>query len=239
MLCPFKKYDSLYPEQMYLPDFPHIYYAFIEGNSFPDLTRDGAVLYVAPFYKRSAYPDYEYVLTELFRWFPTSLFDIEDFHTLLIRTTQNHVLYVGGSIGMDFSEGLFLFCTRYSNGNALQIANLLHESNSFPNINVEISPYFLRIQIQPSNIPLLLPFSDVLIHTLPDSSGDIVIEAKEDLINSVKVTDLSGKTVFSSTYPDLTTVHLDKSTKQGIYIVSVRLKSGQVVNKKVNIINTL
>jgi hypothetical protein len=221
MVCPFKIENS-----SLLPNFPPIYYSFIEGESFPDLTRDGAVLYVAPFYKRSTFPDYEYVLTDLFCLKTYFDYDVNHFfYLILFWSEQNFVHYLDGW------DDSFLLCTRYSNGNALQMANLLYESNLFP--GEDVFPVFHRIRIHPSKIPSLLPGQDVSVYTLSDSSGDIVIETKEDLINSVKVTDLSGKTVFSSTYPDVTTVHLDKATKQGIYIVSVRLKSGQTVRNKI------
>jgi hypothetical protein len=118
---------------------------------------------------------------------------------------------------------------------SLQMANLFHETGLFE----FAEPNFVIINAFGTGInnPSLLSVPDVLVYTPSGFSGDIVIKTKDDAINSVKIVDLTGQLVFSSAYPDATTIHLDKAYKQGIYIISVQLKSGRIVNQKVNLIN--
>jgi hypothetical protein len=121
--------------------------------------------------------------------------------------------------------------------NSLQMANLFYETELFeysePNF-VLINAFWLPTGIDNLSLSSM---PNVSIYTPLGYHGYLVIETKDDAINYVKIVDLTGRLVFASAYPNVPTVQLDKANKQGIYMISIRLKSGRMVNKKINLIN--
>jgi hypothetical protein len=198
----------------------------IEGESLPDLTTEEVVLYEAPYFTKNYWNGEieELGVSELFQ---LKLYKAEDFAILENMAKENGVTILGRETGKSL---YFLSCSKESEGNAMQMANLFYESLLF-DFAVPLLISNQSDALQPTKIDSPSSNSIVLISG-SDASNSVVIEAKNDRIDYLEVFDLTGKLLFASAYPDATTVHWDRANNKGICLFKIQLKSGQVVNKK-------
>jgi hypothetical protein len=179
-----------------------IYYTLVESTEpLPVLTDDEAILYEAPYL---TIDNHRVILSHCFY---VKLMTQGDVQILEKMAEDTGVEIIGNDEYMPL--WYTLSCTKNSKGNALRMANLFYRL--FSAAEPELMGGFSITLI---NNPIAV--SPVIIYAEPGFSGNIVIEAKGDFINYLEIFDLTGKAVFSSAYPDATTVHVDKADKKGI-----------------------
>ncbi|MDR1981924.1 MAG: T9SS type A sorting domain-containing protein [Tannerellaceae bacterium] len=220
---------------------PHHCWAIIKSDQsdhFPDFTEDEMIVYEGGYFlfeNGSAEGGLDPV-------FAVKLKNSDDFQELKKFAEENNVIVLGRDRYMPLWH--FLYCTKASKGNSMQMANQLYESGLYDAAEFGLSTYASDVDVLPGTNRELEPIPDVsptgialpaakpVIKVYRDSgsSENMAIEAVGDLIKEVEVFDLSGKLLHKSSYSGISRVNW--KAKKGLYLVKISLQSGLWVYRK-------
>jgi hypothetical protein len=201
----------------------------VASDYLPDFSEDETIVYEGGYYRKVN----SLGGGQLHETFCVELKNSDDFPKLKESAEEINVNIMGRSY-----ELYYLFCTKAYKGNALQMANLCYESGlcdgawgslygfDADSANPGLDPV---PDSSPTGIDPAAAKPAISLYRESDSS--IAIEAAGDLINEMEVFDLSGKILHRSSYSGASRVNWEANQK-GLYLVKVRLQSGNKVYRK-------
>jgi hypothetical protein len=212
------------------------YGVIVESDHFPDFRGDETIAYEGGYFlNENGYGDVG-ALAETF-W--VRLKSSDDLSELQKFAEENNVTIMGRDKYM--SLWYYLFCTKASKGNAMQLGNLCYESGLCDAVDIGFTSY--GSDALPANNPELEPIPDdsptsialpttkSVINVYRESRSSIAIEAAGDLIKEVEIFDLSGKILHKSSYSGVSRVNW--KANKGLYFIKIRLQSGNRVFRKI------
>jgi hypothetical protein len=221
--------------------------AIIKGNNLPNFTEDESVIYEGPYFKggKGAWNE-GWDIGGLNEEFFVRLKNPGDLPALENLAKENNVTLWGAE---DYSAGsgdpkfsyYILTCSKLSNGNAMQMANLFYESGLCDVANIGVVDYGTDATIggtdylgddPGSSTGIALPATKPAVNLYREFGSSIVIEAEGDRIKEVEIFDLSGKILHKSSYSGVAQTNW-KADQKGLYLVKIRLQSGNTAYKKI------
>jgi len=194
-------------------------------DSLPIISNDTAILCESPcFYYRAI--EKEVIVTHRLY---VKLKQSEDFSILVNKVKDNNLTIYSNNQTMPLLY--ILACTKKSTGNALQLANSLYEMNMFS----FSEPEFLTL----TNllIPLGLSINSKFEHNKNElfkiNASNLVICSKDDPIVFIGISSLDGKSIFCQHAPSSTEQIVNLHNIKGLYILTVKLISGDIRRDKV------
>ncbi|MDR1119651.1 MAG: T9SS type A sorting domain-containing protein [Dysgonamonadaceae bacterium] len=220
----------------------HHCWAIIESDErehFPNFTENEMIVYEGGYFLYAdGRPRGEGGLDPVFA---VKLKNSDDFPELKKFAKENNVTIMGRDIYM--ASWYYLFCTKASKGDPMQMANQLYASglydaaeiglasygsDAFPGNNYELDPDFDPA----SPMGIVQPAAKPAINLYRESGSSIAIDAAGDLINEVEVFDMSGKILHQSSYSGVSRANW-KANQKGLYLLKIKLQSGNRVYRKI------
>jgi hypothetical protein len=215
-------------------------WAIIENDYFPDFTEEELIVYEGGYFR------YEDGHSEggLDSGIAVKLKKSDDFEELKRFADENNVTVIGRDKYMPLWH--FLYCTKASAGNAMQMANQLYETGLYDAAEFGFNNYGYETDDAPNAVIEDIPddfgtTTDITssnikpaINLYRESASSIVIESAGDLIKEVEVFDLSGKVLHKFSYSGASRANWQANQKS-LYLLKIKLQSGNCAYRKITV----